>query len=157
MPSLNLNLEDSSIDAFTRERDCTYLHALNCDLINAYILEKRNEGLPDCDIVLPRNLGVPHYQICEFLGIKYGMCGEYYANWKLKVSYKTIPDSLHVSMISRVYFFCQPEDQDDERLFFGGSMNGSFHLFNSIKLLYRLIIHIERQPEKCQSIFIKTM
>ena len=147
---LNLNIDERFADKFTRERDCTYLHALLCDAMNAFILEKRGEGLSDEEIVLPEYLGGPLYKVSNFLGIKYGMCGEYYANWKMKDPYQEVPEDLHVTMLDRLYFFSQPEDQVDESLFFGGSMTGSFHLFNSIKLLHKLMVSIEREPHKSE-------
>jgi hypothetical protein len=36
------------------------------------------------DVVIPKNIGVPLYEVSEFLKIKYGMTTDFYFNWKIK-------------------------------------------------------------------------
>lgn len=55
-------------------RDCFYLHELLADLVHIFIVEEREKGRRDDEILLPYNVGFPLIEASKYLGIKLGMC-----------------------------------------------------------------------------------
>ncbi len=67
-------MNETKIDQFDLKKECIYLHGLLTIILNAYLVEKRGAGLKDDQIIVPKKIGVPLYEVANSLKIKFGMC-----------------------------------------------------------------------------------
>ena len=103
-------------------------------------------GVESKDIVVPKNLAEPLYEVSNFLGVKYGICSIFNSMWELVDESVPLEERECLSIQDiRLRWHFTIEYQD--RLFLGTSVIGTFYLFKSFKQMYEIAQLVQYSPE----------